>query len=183
MIPVIFVCAISVDGRMTRHGGPDVHTWTSKEDASYFADLLRTQTAIIMGRKTYEAVRARIRPNETQEHYVITHTPERFETSCIPSQLEFANESPKILLDRLEKQGHKQALLAGGAALGRSFIEAGCVSELWITLEPKLFGSGHPLIAETMVDIQLELLEIKRANEQGTLFLRYRVCTSDLVKS
>jgi dihydrofolate reductase len=175
MIPVILACVTSLDGRITRHGEDAVHHWTSPEDQQYFADLIHAHSAIIMGRRTYEVVRDRIRLSKEHERYVLTRTPERFQAERVPSQLEFTNEDPKTLLQRLEQRGHRRALLAGGAALSKIFFEARCITEVWITLEPRIFGSGHPLLEETRLDIQLQLLEIKPGNEQGTLFLRYRV--------
>ncbi len=175
MIQVILACATSLDGRTTRHKENDVHQWTSPEDQQYFADLVHAHSTIIMGRRTYEVVRERIRLSEEHERYVLTRTPERFQAERVPSKLEFTNEDPKTLLQRLERHGHRRVLLAGGAALSKVFFEAHCITEVWITLEPRIFGSGHPLVAETQLDIQLHLLDVKQLNTRGTLLLRYQV--------
>lgn len=178
MIPVIFACALSLDGHTTRHGESHIHPWTSTEDQRYFNQLITTHSVIIMGRKTYEAVQHRLRLDNAHQRYVVTSTPEKFITKTIPSQLEFTNEDPQLLLRRLEEQGHTKALLVGGAALGKTFLEARCVTEIWVTLEPKIFGSGDRFVTQSILDISLELLEMNRWNQRGTLFLRYRVCTT-----
>lgn len=175
MIPVIFACALSLDGRTTRHGESHIHPWTSIEDQRYFEGLIASHSAIIMGRKTYEAVQHRLRLDNAHQRYVVTSTPEKFITQAVPSQLEFTNEDPQSLLRRLEEYSHTKALLVGGAVLGKTFLEARCVTEIWATLEPKIFGSGDPFVAESVLDIALELLEVKQWNQRGTLFLRYRV--------
>jgi dihydrofolate reductase len=48
------------------------------------------------------------------------------------------------------------------------------VDEIWLTVEPLLFGGGTPLLA-ARVDVRLALLASERLNAAGTLLLRYRV--------
>jgi riboflavin biosynthesis pyrimidine reductase len=54
------------------------------------------------------------------------------------------------------------------------FLAAGLVDEIWLTVEPLLFGGGTPLLA-ARVDVRLELLASEKLNAAGTLLLRYRV--------
>jgi len=65
-------------------------------------------------------------------------------------------------------------LLLGGASLNNSFFKANFVNELWLTLEPKLFGSGNDLAGNAELDINLELFEMEKLNSQGTLLLKYK---------
>jgi riboflavin biosynthesis pyrimidine reductase len=54
------------------------------------------------------------------------------------------------------------------------FFAAGLVDEIWLTVEPILFGGGTPLLV-ARVDVRLELLASEKLNAAGTLLLRYRV--------
>lgn len=175
MIPVIYVCVMSADGYTTRHDEARILAWTSREDQAYFTHLLQQHSAIIMGRKTYEVAHPWIRPSTAHQRYIYTTHPEQFADLHLPGQREFTSEAPLNLLGRLEQRGHKQALLVGGAGLGKTFLEQHLITELWLTIEPRIFGTGHPLFTPIATDVSLQLLDLHRWNEQGTLFARYQL--------
>ena len=66
-------------------------------------------------------------------------------------------------------------LIAGGAQLATSFLTAGLVDELWLTIEPKIFGQGNSIVIAEKLDIQLKLLNCEKLNEAGTLLTKYAV--------
>jgi dihydrofolate reductase len=166
---------MSLDGKTTRHDESQSHLWASAEDQHYFQRLKKEHTAIIMGRGTFIAIRDVIQIHPEQERYVLTHHPDAFAEQAIPSQLTFTDRSPQELLEDLEGRGHTKALLVGGALLAESFFATKCVQEIWVTMEPWIFGTGRPLVEYVPMNISLQLLECERWNERGTLFLRYRV--------
>jgi riboflavin biosynthesis pyrimidine reductase len=53
-------------------------------------------------------------------------------------------------------------------------LRANLVDEILLTVEPKIFGPGVPLLAEFAGEARLELREVKRLNAQ-TILLRYVV--------
>ena len=53
------------------------------------------------------------------------------------------------------------------------FFEAGLVDEVWLTVEPVLFGGGTPLLARR-ADLRLELQTTEKLGAQA-LLLKYRV--------
>lgn len=175
MIPVHYVCAISLDGKITKHDEPQTHTWASSEDQHYFQNLKKEHTAIIMGRKTFDVVRDQMQLQPTQERYVMTRTPEAFVADAVPSQLAFTDLSPRLLLENLEARGHTKALLVGGALLAETFFSSQCINEIWITIEPWIFGTGRPVVEALPKNISLKLLQCEQWNEKGTVFLRYQV--------
>ena len=61
---------------------------------------------------------------------------------------EFSNESPVAIAARLRDDGLEEILLAGGAHVATSFLKENLVDELWLTLEPKIFGSGGNFVVE-----------------------------------
>lgn len=84
----------------------------------------------------------------------------------------------KKLAVYLQKQGFKNTLLEGGPTLMGSFLEADLIDEIFLTLAPKIFGSGKFTL--TMVENCLlppqqvknwQLLSVKRFADE--LFLRY----------
>ncbi|MCR4305461.1 MAG: dihydrofolate reductase family protein, partial [Candidatus Daviesbacteria bacterium] len=89
--------------------------------------------------------------------------------------LEFSSKSPKQLVKELTGRGYKQILLASGPKLNTAFLKDKLVQELWLTLEPNIFGVGIGLVDSEKLDIKLRLLSSKRLNPQGTLLLKYQV--------
>jgi dihydrofolate reductase len=69
--------------------------------------------------------------------------------------------------------GYKEALLGGGSFLNSLFLEKKLISEIVLTIEPKIFGSGLSLFNRDL-DANLKLLEFKNLNE-NTLMVRYQV--------
>lgn len=170
---VILVMVQSVNGKITRGVESDIYAWTSREDADFFFSLLRQSSLIVMGSGTYEAVKDKIKPTPDQLRIVLTNNPERYKRSQIEDQLEFRNASPKVLVDELEKKGRETLLLVGGGDLNKSFIEADLVDELYLTIEPRLFGQGKTVVAEGRFEKKLTLLSSKTLNSQGSLLLHY----------
>ena len=170
---VILAMVQSLDGKTTKWHDPHLHTWTSQEDQQYFAKLIEHHKLIIMGRKTYEVAKPMIKPQLDKFRIVLTNHPEQFDNEKV-GQLQFTKEGPTELVRRLEKKGYKEGLLVGGAHTNTEFLEEHLVDEVWLTIEPKIFGSGNELI-QGSVDVNLELLSIEKLNERGTLLLKYKV--------
>ena len=66
-------------------------------------------------------------------------------------------------------------LLVGGANVATSFLKEQLVDELWLTIEPKIFGTGGNFVIEEELDINLRLLSCEKVNDQGTLITKYAV--------
>jgi dihydrofolate reductase len=106
---------------------------------------------------------------------IMTSTPKKFQKYAVPGQIEFTDESPKQIVSNLEKRGYKQMLFVGGGTLLSSFLKENLIDELWMTLEPKIFGTGHVLASGKKLNINLKLIATQKLNEQGTLLLKYSV--------
>ncbi len=167
------VAVSSLNGKITKGNDPDIYSWTSKEDSKLFFSLIEKNNLIVMGSKTYESVRKIIKHKKNKLRVVLTRNPEKYIGEAIKEILEFSNETPLHLVKRLGNKGYKKMLLVGGATINRLFLKHKLVNELYITLEPKIFGSGRNLISEEDFNIQLKLMNIKKLNPQGTLHLKY----------
>lgn len=167
---IILPAVMSADGRITKGDIGQAHYWSSKEDAVFFTSLVKKHTALVMGRKTYEVVQPTPTPDKLR--LVLTSHPEAFTEAAIPGSLEFMTASPQAVVDYLEQQGHSEMLLVGGSPVHAAFLQAGLVDELYLTVEPVLFGKGLPLV-EGSLEVELELQEVTRLNARGTLLLHY----------
>ncbi|MDP3726805.1 MAG: dihydrofolate reductase family protein [bacterium] len=172
---VIIVMAASLNGKITRGEDNNIYSWTSKEDAKLFFSLIAKNNLIVMGRKTYEAAQKYIKLQKGKLRIVLTHNPKRYLTERVAGCLEFSSETPQKLAHRLEQEGHKKMLVVGGGAVNGLFLKAALVDEIWLTIEPKIFGTGKPLVGNRELDVALRLKSVRRLNKQGTLHLRYSV--------
>lgn len=162
----------SVDGKITKSGqGPS--KWSSKEDAEYFLSVLRKSKLIVMGSNTFAV--SNVKPVEGVLRVVLTSNPQRYKQFELPGQLEFKNEEPQELIERLEKLGFKKMTLVSGRRLTTAFFRHKLIDEVWLTLEPKLFGLGDSLVNDEEFDIELKLVSLQKLNNQGTLLLKYKV--------
>ena len=172
---VAVAAVISVDGKLTRHSESNIYQWVSDEDQAHFRSLLAGHDAIVMGRGTYESIKDKLELSPTKLRTVLTTQPGRFTDQAVPGQLEFAQTSPAQLTVKLKKRGFKNLLVVGGARMISDFLAARLAHELYLTIEPRLFGTGRPLLAAVPLDIKLQLVEQTRLNQKGTMLLKYRV--------
>lgn len=168
------IMATSVNGRLTRGSESDVTAWTSAEDQAQFAAQLKKAKLLIMGSKTYQ-----VHPGGTLQkdrlRVILTTNPAKFAAETVPGEREFYSGNPADIIKKLEDRGYTEGVLLGGAATSRDFFASGLVSELLLTIEPKLFGTGRPLIEEGDFNTELKLVSCERLNDKGTLLLRYTV--------
>lgn len=165
---------ISLDGKMTRHSEKNIATWASQEDHQHFRGLIREYDVLVMGRGTYEATLPSLKLDD-RLRIVLTSKADEFKSDEVPGKLEFQTTTVSDLVQSLAAAGHKKMLIVGGGAMIADFINAKLVDELFITLEPRLFGSGNPLVGVNDIDVQLQLDEETKLNDQGTLLLKYKV--------
>jgi riboflavin biosynthesis pyrimidine reductase len=85
----------------------------------------------------------------------------------------------RTVVDLLDERGCKRILTEGGPELLGSWLQAGVVDELFLTVSPLLFGGGDPapvtLAGRAGFDppLRAELLTVRRAGDY--LFCRYSV--------
>lgn len=167
---VILVMVSTIDGKITKWEKEGVG-WASGEDASYFRQIIEKNDLFVMGRKTFEETH--LRPEKGKLRIVITDNPNKYSYLSIQGQLEFTSENPQQLVSRLEKQGFTKIILLGGSKVNTAFFQDSLIDELWLTIEPKIFGKGKTLILPVNLDISLKLISMEKLNKQGTLLLKY----------
>lgn len=169
------VMLASVDGKTTKGNDGNIYIWSSKEDKKHFFSLIKKNSLIIMGRATYDASQPIIKTEKGKLRIVLTRSPEKYLNQTIKGQLEFSSESPKQLVKRLSLLGYKRILLVGGGVINGLFLKQNLVDELYLTIEPKIFGSGKNIVEGKLLDSRLQLMSIKKLNKTGTLLLNYKI--------
>lgn len=169
----ILVFVSTLDGKTTKWDSPLVRSWSSPEDQAYFSRLWKESELAVIGRSTFEA--DPIKPAKGQHIVVMTRNAHKYARKEAGGQIEFTDESPKQLVKRFEQLNKPRMLIAGGAHLATSFLQGGLIDELWLTIEPKIFGSGNGLVARDKLDIQLKLISCEKLNDAGTILAKYAV--------
>ena len=167
----VLVFVSTLDGKITKWGDPNVKSWSSKEDQNFFNKLWNNNRLLIMGSNTFYL--DPIKPNPNHLLVIMTRQPSTYKSYEVLGQLEFRSESPGQLVEHYDKEGHELMLIVGGAHIATSFLREQLVDELWLTIEPKIFGIGCNFVTEEKLDIKLELLSSESVNKQGTLFTKY----------
>jgi dihydrofolate reductase len=168
----ILIFVSSLDGKITRWGDPMIRSWSSRDDQKYFDTVWKDTRVIIMGSATYNPAPVKASPDHL--FIVLTRNPGKYSSSNIPGLLEFTDESPEHLLSRFVNQ-EKNVLIVGGAQIATAFLKEQLIDELWLTIEPKIFGNGTSFVASEKLDIDLNLISTERVNERGTLINKYSV--------
>ena len=172
----ITLCYVaSADGRVTGPKGEQPKRWASPEDQTQFQKLIKENGVVIIGRNTYLAHRKQLKLTPNVRRIVMTAQPGALKKDEVKGRLEFTSLSPVKLVRALEKGGYRRALLAGGPRLSAAFLKAKIVNELYLTIEPKLFGAGLPTLEGNFPQIRMKLLGEKQLNKNGTLLLRYKI--------
>lgn len=172
---VVLLAAQSLDGFITQHDVPG-SAFTSPADQQHFREALRGFDVSVFGAVTYQVARDLIRPhlNRDRRRVVMTRDRVGYEADAVPGMLEFTEEQPLRLVRRLAAEGHQRCALLGGAQIHALFFQAAVVDEVWLTLEPRFFGQGTPLIGRR-VNVTLELIDCTRLGGSDTLLAKYRV--------
>lgn len=158
--------AASIDGRISlkKKRMPD---WTSIEDWRFFQHALSCMDAVIVGRNTYEAAKARLQKRTT---YVLTRrTATRFRRGSVV----FINPAGTNVHDLLHR--HRTIAVLGGSEVYSWLIDQRLLDELFVTIEPIVLGRGTPMITGLKSTVNARLLSSKKLNKNGTLLLHYRL--------
>jgi len=168
---LILMMAMTADGIIAKDKTQNAD-WTSKADKRVFIAETKKHGAIIMGETTFAAMGARALPGRL--NLILSMTPERYAPAAVAGALEFLNAPPAAVVEYLEVKGFQSAILGGGARTNASFLKAGLVDELWLTVEPKVFGTGLNFTEGEVLDLNLDLLEAEKIGDNAVL-LKYRI--------
>ena len=168
MIKIVLIAAVSADGKIAERGDQSSLDWTSKEDTQFFVKRTKEAGVVIMGRKTFETIG---RPLKERLTIVMTSLLEG--KTSQEGVLEYTTASPKEILADLDSRGYKEAAICGGSSVYGQFLKEGLVDELFLTIEPVLFGSGVPL-ASGFDRINMQLVDVTHLGNCAVL-LHYRM--------
>jgi dihydrofolate reductase len=169
----ILIFVVTADGKVTKWGDPMVRLWSSKEDQVYFSALMKDYPLVIIGSSTYNA--DPIPPRSGRLLVVMTRNPAKYRDQEIAGQRIFLGNTPSELVDFYRGQGYHQMLIVGGPKIATAFLKENLIDEIWLTIEPKIFGSGGSFVVDDQLDINLRLINSTTINGKGTVIHKYAV--------
>jgi dihydrofolate reductase len=166
---VILYMAITANGMIAKADGNS--DFTSEADNASFNATCRRIGTVISGRKTYDVLSPDHLPLQQGIHWVLTR--DAAKTSKNPT-VKFTKLPPEQLVRELEKLGTQKACLIGGQQTITQFAEKGLIDEIYLDVEPLIYGQGMALFADENFEIGLELLGVKKLSPR-TIQLHYRI--------
>jgi dihydrofolate reductase len=178
MSKVILVAATSIDNKITRGSNGDSFSWTSPEDQKYFTNLIKESDLIVMGRKTYQVNSSKMDLTHGPLRLVLTKNPKKYSHLKISKHLEFTSLTPKeISLQYFPK--YKQILILGGSQIYSLFLKQNLINEIFLTIEPYIFGNGQNLFDDLNIFQKYQLIDLQKLNSRGSILLKYKLITSE----
>jgi dihydrofolate reductase len=148
--------ALSANGFISN--SRNVPDWLSPEYEQGFVSICHEKKAVIMGKTTYNILAPDYLPLKEEGTTIVLTT----------------NAKPKEIADLLASRGHTEAVIIGGTKTMSEFINAGLIDDIFLVVEPVLFGSGGlPLLKNVEFDLKLNLLEVTK--NENTVRLHYEI--------
>ena len=165
MIRAFLIAAVTADGFIAPESGGISTAWTSKEDRAFFVARTKAAGVMVMGEKTFQTI-GRALPGRTT--IVYSHK----DDLGVPD-VEATKLPPAELLAELERRGFEEVAICGGASIYTMFLQAKVIDTIYLTVEPKLFGSGVRLTNEP---IEANLALVSHTNlSESVVLLEYKI--------
>lgn len=167
--------AATVDGYIAHRDGSFDGFPMEGDHVDDFLASLASYDAVLMGTKTYEVGLkvGQTDPYPPLKPYVFSHSI----TESPDPRVELVADDAAGFVRRMKSEPGKDIWLCGGAELASTLLDAQVVDEIIVKLNPRLFGTGIPIMRGDRVTA-LELQDTK-VYDSGVVLLTYRVAYAD----
>ena len=146
---VVIICKISLDGYINKPDRGKLD-WGSRQDIEFFAAETKKAGVAIMGQTTFDTL-----PNPLSDRLNVVVTRD---LKTDTDNVRYTSDSPAEIIKKLEAEGHDYVTVTGGSIINGLFMNAGVVTDMYITITPHVFGAGVPLFTDLDHDINLEFV-------------------------
>lgn len=173
---VILDMVVSVNGIIAKEDGSE--DWLPHEGWEDMLAEVAKYDNIVLGRETYELVMKNYAEgNFNDVHCACKVIVTRDENYAAPAPY-IVVHSPQEALEVLNEHGIHTCYLIGGGKLNGSFLAAGLINEIQLTICPYVLTKGRPVFGDVDAEANLKLI----ASEQkslGRIYNRYQVKKED----
>jgi dihydrofolate reductase len=167
MRKIRFSVAVSLDGFIAGPNGE--HDWIVMDPDIDFGALMGAFDAVLLGRKTYEAMRQHSGAGMPgMQTYVFSRTLRQEDCQGVT-----ISGNPTEILTELKAAEGKDIWLFGGGELFRSLLELGLIDTVELAVIPVLLGDGLPLLPPPARHATLRLVTQQVYPKTGTVSLVY----------
>jgi len=167
---IILYMAITINGFIAKEN--DDTSFVSEIEWRSFRKMIKNVGNMIIGSRTYEIMRGGEEFKGLEDIRILVVS-ENADFKTIANNHSVV-KSPKETLAILEKEGFEKALVAGGGTLNASFMAENLIDEIYLDVEPVIFGRGMRLFRENEFEAKLKLLETKKLSD-NEIQLHYQV--------
>ena len=159
--------AMTVNGIIAKEN--DETPWSNPVWKNYYR-IAKSFKAIILGRRTFAIMKDVNEFDKIGNPFVavVGH-----ENAHVHSNSSFV-KSPQAALQLLKKKKFSKVLLGGGSKVNAAFMKEGLVDEIYLDVEPLLFGKGFRLFTDEAFERKLKLIGIRKL-AKDIIELHYKV--------
>ncbi|MEK7181102.1 MAG: dihydrofolate reductase family protein [Patescibacteria group bacterium] len=162
------IVATTIDGKIATNKRQFTN-WTSKEDKDFLHKLLDKSDVIVVGNNTYKTAKEPL-----SKRNCIVMTRKVLKATQRGERLVFFNPARESLDRFIRKEKYKRVAVLGGAQSYTYFLENNLLDEIYLTIEPLVFGKGFGMFAtKKVLKRYFKLVSAKKLNKKGSLVLHY----------
>lgn len=169
---VILYMAITPNGVIATTD--DDTSWVTETEWASFSGMIKKAGNMIIGRRTYKIMLKNDEFNRSNLNEIKTIVLNESPIKVHNPKFVSVAKSPQEALNILEKQKFKTIMVCGGGGLNSSFVKEDLVDEIYLDIEPIIFGRGIKLFAEANFETKLELIGTKKLSK-NEIQLHYKV--------
>ncbi len=160
------IVATTIDGKIGLDAG-HFSDWTSPEDKNFLHQMLDESDVVVVGNNTYKTA---LEPLSKRNCIVLTTSVAISERKS--SRLFLVNAQTADMRKILET--YKTIAILGGTQTYTYFLENDLLDEIYLTIEPLVFGRGLNLFESAKnINATFRLESTRQLNEKGSLLLHY----------
>ncbi|HEY4526429.1 MAG TPA: dihydrofolate reductase family protein [Candidatus Paceibacterota bacterium] len=164
----IAIAAITIDGK-TALDANHFSDWTSPEDKVFMRALLDKSDVVVVGNNTYKTA---VEPLSKRNCIVLTSSVAATERKN--EKLLLWNPTAVPYSSVLQNTRIEKVAVLGGTQTYTYFLENDLLDEIYLTIEPLVFGRGlHLFESQKNLSRRFRLESTKLLNEKGSLLLHY----------
>lgn len=169
------VAVVTIDGKIAKNTQHNVD-WSSKEDKAFLNKMIKKHDVIIVGRNTFNVAKKALTKKEflTRNYIVFTRNVKTITKES--EQVTLCNPDKVNIKKVIAKMGYRKVCILGGAQIYSLMLRENLTDEIYLTIEPKMFGSGINFVDFKISKIKkFKLNSVKKLNDQGTILLHYHL--------